>query len=246
MHSSPGTDIVLAIVLPILIFLALISVIACIAAFFLRISTRIVCGFKPPFWYAWRVTLICWICLLFVEFLRWFVLLSSGTHLSLAMGQLQTLAIDILVPAMILGITLEHPQRGVVGFGRGVLVTIVQAIVGGIVGVCILLAAVLIFGLPKGTPKDMAKLRAAFDQMIQASNAKSPSPAPTPASITTTEEAQKEAIRRYPELAVAGSKLNTAYMARYTRYQRERPGYFMDKLWPISLAEETAESSGSK
>jgi hypothetical protein len=54
----------------------------------------------------------------------------------------------------------------------------------------------------------------------------------------TAATAQQEAIRRYPDLGVAGSKLNTEFVARHKRYQQERPDYFRDPSWPLRLAEE--------
>jgi hypothetical protein len=58
--------------------------------------------------------------------------------------------------------------------------------------------------------------------------------------------AQQEAIRRYPDLGVAGSKLNTEFVARYKRYQQERPEYFRDTSWPIRLAEECFQATRSQ
>jgi len=62
--------------------------------------------------------------------------------------------------------------------------------------------------------------------------------APAVPRFETVEDAQKEAVRRYPELGVRGSKLNAAFLARYKTYQQSRPEYFTDPLWPIRLAEE--------
>ncbi|MEI6872641.1 MAG: hypothetical protein WCL08_10200 [Verrucomicrobiota bacterium] len=58
----------------------------------------------------------------------------------------------------------------------------------------------------------------------------------TPNSTAAT--AQQEAIRRYPDLGVAGSKLNTEFVSRHKRYLQERPDYFRDPSWPLRLAEE--------
>jgi hypothetical protein len=63
-----------------------------------------------------------------------------------------------------------------------------------------------------------------------------------PESYPTVAAAQREAVRRYPELGVAGSKLNREFLARHTRYERERPDYFRDASWPMRLAEEAAQS----
>jgi hypothetical protein len=34
--------------------------------------------------------------------------------------------------------------------------------------------------------------------------------------------------------------MNSAFLERYHRYQKERPDYFGDVTWPIRLADETA------
>lgn len=62
------------------------------------------------------------------------------------------------------------------------------------------------------------------------------------ASHSITATAQKEATHRYPDLGVAGTKLNTEFVARYKRYQQDRPDYFRDPTWPIHLAEECVEA----
>ena len=56
----------------------------------------------------------------------------------------------------------------------------------------------------------------------------------------TLAESQREAVRRYPELGVKGSRMNEAYLARYRIYKSTRPEYFNDQNWPVNLAEETA------
>lgn len=71
-------------------------------------------------------------------------------------------------------------------------------------------------------------------------------PAPTTTQYLTTDEAQKVAIQRYPALGVAGSKLNTEFVARYKQYQQTRPDYFRDTSWPIRLAEELSQTSHPK
>lgn len=80
---------------------------------------------------------------------------------------------------------------------------------------------------------------------------KTPSPAPlnTPAvaapkqapRFATVADAQREALRRYPDLGVADSRFNRAFLARHKQYQQERPDYFRDPSWPFTLAEETAK-----
>jgi hypothetical protein len=62
--------------------------------------------------------------------------------------------------------------------------------------------------------------------------------------FSTVVEAQAEAVRLYPRLGVAGSQFNLEFLARYKRYQQERPDYFTDNSWPVRLAEELARAGG--
>ncbi len=63
----------------------------------------------------------------------------------------------------------------------------------------------------------------------------------TPVQQRTTEaESQKIAVQRYPQLGVAGSSLNTQFLARYNLYRRTRPDFFKNPSWPIALADEIA------
>jgi hypothetical protein len=59
--------------------------------------------------------------------------------------------------------------------------------------------------------------------------------------VMTVDEAQREALKRYPDLGVQGSKLNVAYVARYKAYQQQRPEFFQNPRWPLLLAEEVAK-----
>ena len=66
----------------------------------------------------------------------------------------------------------------------------------------------------------------------------------TTSAFATADEAKSEAIRRYPDLAIAGSAFNREFVAQYKRYQQERPSFFNDTSWPIRLAEESSKSVG--
>lgn len=235
-------SLVFSLLVFLLILLLAVSVAASIGAVLLKISTLVVSGFRVPFGLAWRTSIVCWLAAVIVSVASLAVMWFLGVTFTYWLLQVSSWAISLMVSAFVLGVTLEHPERGLIGFGRGLLIAFVERVIGG----GLVLAAFIFFGLPKSNSMDMVKLRAAYDEMLKTSIPKSPLTSPTPKSITTTEEAQKEAVRRYPELGVAGTKFNTEFVARYRRYQQERPGYFMDKLWPISLAEETDRSLGPK
>lgn len=62
-----------------------------------------------------------------------------------------------------------------------------------------------------------------------------------PRSLPTgyaADAAKSRAIARYPQLAVAGSPLNSAFVARVRRYQVEKPQVFDDPEWPTQIARE--------
>ena len=78
-------------------------------------------------------------------------------------------------------------------------------------------------------------------------------PKPTPAALqataatpTTVADAQREALRRYPELGIAGSKLNSEFVTRYKLYQQQHPDYLRDPSWPLRLAEELTRTPQPK
>ena len=70
--------------------------------------------------------------------------------------------------------------------------------------------------------------------------ATAPTAPATPASLSS-QDAQRAAIKRYPELGVAGSKFNLDFVARHKLYEKTRPDYFHDPSWPTHLADEVAQ-----
>ena len=74
--------------------------------------------------------------------------------------------------------------------------------------------------------------------------ATTPPPASQVARFASVEQAQQEALRRYPDLGVAGSKFNAEFVVRHQRYKRENSAFLQDGSWPVRLAEETAIAIG--
>ena len=72
-----------------------------------------------------------------------------------------------------------------------------------------------------------------------------PAPSPTPEYFATLDEARREAARRYPELSEKGSAFNNEFVARFKKYQKERPAYFGNNAWPVTLAREVHEAMGT-
>jgi hypothetical protein len=58
--------------------------------------------------------------------------------------------------------------------------------------------------------------------------------------------AQCEAIRRYPDLGVAGTNLNREFVVRYKAYKQSKPEFFESPDWPIRLAEELHRTGTAK
>jgi len=64
-----------------------------------------------------------------------------------------------------------------------------------------------------------------------------PQSTPKPKSA---KEAQDMAVRKYPDLGVAGSALNRAFLAKVQQYKAARSAIFDDPAWPLIIAEECA------
>lgn len=71
-------------------------------------------------------------------------------------------------------------------------------------------------------------------------------PAPATVQFASADAAQREAVRRYPELGQAGSALNQEFVARHKRLQQEQPEALRDPSWPLRLAEEAAQAVGGR
>lgn len=59
----------------------------------------------------------------------------------------------------------------------------------------------------------------------------------------TVVSSEQMAVRLYPALGVAGSTFNKRFLALHKKYRTERPAYFRDPDWPMTLAREVAESN---
>lgn len=114
-----------------------------------------------------------------------------------------------------------------------------------ILGACV--AASLL--RPSTVPKVSYEVRNDPVEPTPASDIKKPGSKPArPEVITeprfaTVEDAQREAVKRFPDLGIGGSKLNNEFVARHKRYKQQRPDYFRDTSWPIRLAEEIMGST---
>jgi hypothetical protein len=99
------------------------------------------------------------------------------------------------------------------------------------------------------TPTAKAGDGVARGDELSTSTEPNPTAIPTPSQpraefekYMSVEESQREAVRRYPELAVPNSKANAEFVRRYRHYQQTRPEFFRQPTWPLSLAEEVEAS----
>ena len=109
--------------------------------------------------------------------------------------------------------------------------------------------------LPAAVPRTPAPILLSITPEPSPPAPEIPPPTPEPPQVTppatapqfaTAADAQKVAVQRYPDLGIAGSKLNTKFIARYKLYQQTRPDYFRDTSWPLHLAEELTETPQPK
>ena len=79
-----------------------------------------------------------------------------------------------------------------------------------------------------------------------AMGAKSNSPAPLRLASKNGEAAKLLALKYHPDLGVRGSALNLEFVARYKRYQTEKPEFFNNPAWPQILVEESVQALKAK
>lgn len=63
----------------------------------------------------------------------------------------------------------------------------------------------------------------------------------TPPHHWTTAEAQAEAVRRYPQLGLASSPLNHAFLEKYQQLKASNSSQLQDPTWPLHLARDLAQ-----
>ena len=57
---------------------------------------------------------------------------------------------------------------------------------------------------------------------------------------------QQRAVRLFPDLAIANSKLNQEFVRRYKQYKAQNPTYFNNSEWPTQLARDSAAATGAQ
>ena len=67
-------------------------------------------------------------------------------------------------------------------------------------------------------------------------------PASPVSAQSPVQDAQAQAVRLYPDLAVKGSPLNAKFVSEYQKRQTANPGFFKDPSWPLTLAKECSDA----
>ena len=89
-------------------------------------------------------------------------------------------------------------------------------------------------------PLIVAQMAAAELRIASAGNAVSPAPV---TSTNDTAQAQREAMRLYPELAESGSALNRQFLAAVEQARKSEPALFQRSDWPLVIAKQTAKQA---
>ncbi|XHR27897.1 MAG: hypothetical protein ACFUZC_18445 [Chthoniobacteraceae bacterium] len=204
-----------------------------VSALLLRVFVRVLFGYWP----SWLNALWTVFCLVVATVaLRLGINFGFGSSGTEGYGIL-ILVIQLAVQALIIGLALEHPDTGRLGFSRAIGLMVAEYAVG----FCLGLAVWKFAPIPEA---ERGRILAALQQRQNAVTKATTAPAflqvaPAVTAPKTVDEAQREAVRRYPALAVAGSAFNREFRSRYDSYRKSNPKYFLETNWPISLAEET-------
>lgn len=218
-------------------------------ALYLQFATRIVAGFKPTYGTAYRASFLAgflFAAAVALAHVAGVISITSGLEVNLV-----TLLLFFVIHLCVYSGQLVHPDRGYVGMAQATVIVFFQNVIA-VVG-----WSMVCWALHKPAPLDRlspqwAELQArSFSKPALTLPAPAIPPPATPAPITpiastltfsTPAEAQVEAVRRFPDLGVSGTKLHSEFLTRYRRYQSEKPGYFQDAAWPVTLAEESMQA----
>jgi hypothetical protein len=120
-------------------------------------------------------------------------------------------------------------------------------------GVLLMLAAIPagVYGIPKTKKQRLAEELAKAESTLPPKPETAPPAAPKPSELpaqaaiqsgyASVLEAQQAAMKRYPELGVAGSKFNATFVELHTQAKAKRPGLLTENDWPMVLANEVAQ-----
>jgi hypothetical protein len=211
--------------------LAVLFVLIIIVGGALRLATKWVAGFTPP----WGRTCGAILCSYILNFI-------GGMVYGRIFGKAGIIDPRFFLWMITVGFFLQVLSYKAVLAGediaeeisvaQAILISILQRIIL-IVPLVVIVASLLFFIGANQFSQILAK------QSLGGLSPSGVTPRSAPA-FPTIADAQKEAVRRYPQLGVRGSRFNKAYVDRYHLYQKTRPDYFADNSWPIRLADEMA------
>lgn len=201
-----------------------------LATLLLRLATRLVAGFYPPWTQALFALVGAQLVSMIVNDLYQRALGVISDNSRNFEGTLGAYCAGVLSQIVTYSLVLREKERN--------SITMIQA-----TALCVPQMALLVCFASGGrdpAPKPAAAMRMEETGEDAKNQLPAASPVPAAPSHAAVVGAQREALRRHPDLGIAGSRMNTAFLERYRRYQKERPDYFGDATWPIRLADEAA------
>lgn len=220
-------------------FLASAAGISLVSAFVVRLASQWLEKWKPPYWRAyWAAWIgnvlaveVFW-CIATAFFSKPFPFPVTNQNCMVPFFS------ALLVNAVVIGALLKDPSGNELGLVRAFSVSGLTSMLP--FGFISLLGLSFLFSKEELRSAVRAAEKSKAEPVVVAK----PTPLPMfPVQrFSTVAEAQREAVRLYPSLGIAGSQFNRDFLARYNQYRRERPSYFDDTSWPLRLAEEMARA----
>jgi hypothetical protein len=109
------------------------AIIAFIAAFAVQFATNFAVKFKPSYGMAYKAAFLSFAAPLVVSFVIGYVIGTSGIQMSVATLMLVVIVIGFFLQAYLYGILLKHPNKEVIGFSKGLQVTLIQLLILSII-----------------------------------------------------------------------------------------------------------------
>lgn len=113
---------------------------AFLSAFLLQFATNAIAKFKPTYRVAYTTSLIGGLSSNFLGFITGFAVAASGNEMSLVGYGIMTI-IGFSFFSWILGLRLNHPETGAIGFKTGALISLVWT---GVLVAIVIVGAVLL------------------------------------------------------------------------------------------------------
>lgn len=197
----------------------LIIVTSLINAVFVRLATRLVAGFTPDYRTAFVAAFGSQACFTAAAFFAGMIGAALGYRPNPQMLAV-ILTVGFLLTLFLYAQVLQDRHFGEIGVSRALAVFVLQTLVSSLIWI----GAELLW-----KPDHPLSFRSQFAVWF-------------PPNSAVVADAQRAAVRSYPELGVEGSRLNAEFLRRHRRYQVEQPRYFQDPSWPIRLARESHQA----